>query len=81
MSKTFNRHQNEIALAKAKRIVRRNWHISDPSLLDKISHRIKNNRKPCSCRMCGNPRKIYRGKAALTIQETKAKQTNDYEHN
>jgi hypothetical protein len=29
-------------------------------------------RKPCSCAMCGNPRKYFKGKDKLTMQERRA---------
>ena len=30
-----------------------------------------NNRKPCSCWMCRNPRKTFKGNEKITIQERK----------
>lgn len=30
-----------------------------------------NNRKACSCWMCTNPRKIFKGKERITMQERK----------
>lgn len=33
--------------------------------------RVGTTRVPCSCFMCGNPRRNYKGKDALTIQERK----------
>ena len=34
---------------------------------------------PCSCTMCGNPRKKIRGKKCLTIQEQKQRSCMAYE--
>ncbi len=41
---------------------------------EKIKHQKKTaeNRKPCSCHMCGNPRHV--GKDKLTMQEKRALQ-------
>jgi len=35
-------------------------------------HRLRHNRAPCSCPMCGNPRKFFN---QLTIQEKRYGQT------
>ena len=42
--------------------------------LQNWSHKMAENRKPCSCHMCGNPRKHWK---ELTIQE-KRKNSDDY---
>lgn len=34
--------------------------------------RAGTTRVPCSCFMCGNPRRIYKGKDALTVLERRA---------
>ena len=65
MSLQFNRHQEDRALAKAHRIIK-GWRIEKPADRERIAHRIKNNRKPCSCSMCCNPRKEY---GDITMQE------------
>ncbi len=69
MSKQFNRFQEWKALKKAIKIVTA-WGVSD---IDKKARRIKNNRHPCSCHMCRNPRtsSYSKGKEKLTIQERK----------
>lgn len=72
MSKQFNRFQEWKALKKAISIVK-GWGLSDIEDIDKCSRRIKNNRHPCSCHMCRNPRtsSYSKGKEKLTIQERK----------
>ena len=43
----------------------------DDEWCDQWSARNYNNRKPCSCWMCGNPRKVFKGKEKITMQERK----------
>ena len=70
MSKDYNRNQEEKAFKKAKKIVE-GWEVED---IDNAAHKLKSNRKKCSCAMCRNPRtsKLTKGKGKFTIQERKA---------
>ena len=40
-------------------------------------HRFAKTRKPCSCWMCGNPRRFFAGKERLTMQERRAAPMED----
>lgn len=73
MSKNDIRRDHEKrALRKALSIVKNWWPVcEDENYLLKRANKIKKNRKQCSCSMCGNPRKHYKGKNRLTIQERK----------
>lgn len=72
MSKAYNRSQREKALQKAMKIANL-FAPNNAVTADKIAHRIRDNRKACSCNMCCNPRhsKLTRGHKKLTIQERK----------
>lgn len=77
MSKSQRRHHTK----RLKHI--RNRHLAVASLTDDSNFSGNNNRqkhlarhlttpKPCSCWLCGNPRKFYgNGKSAKTYQEQK----------
>lgn len=80
MSKAYNRHQAEKALKKARKLATR-FIPNDPVAAEKNAHRMRDNRKPCSCNMCRNPRRsiYYKGKGKLTLQELKARE--DYTAN
>lgn len=73
MSKEYNRFQSDKALRKARNIVKR-WQITDPRVADRIAHRLRDNRKQCSCEMCRNPRRSKWAKknCKLTIHERRA---------
>lgn len=51
----------------AKFVFKRVWRIEHPSY-----NKLANNLKSCSCSMCGNPRRNYKGWASKTLQEWKA---------
>jgi len=72
MSREDNREQAAKAKGKAKRIASR--FVSFPDEIEWLACRMRDNRKLCSCNMCGNPRrsKSHRGKGKLTLQEIKA---------
>lgn len=80
MSKEYNRSQSEKALQKARKLARR-FIPNDPESAEKNAHRMRDNRKICSCNMCRNPRHsiYYKGKGKLTLQELKARE--DYTAN
>ncbi len=62
--RAYRRHQ----LERVKRLVRLYYggvHRSDPRRLGGLAH----TRTPCSCWMCGNPRRYRR---ELTLQEQRA---------
>lgn len=65
--------QRTRAMRKARKIAAL-WHPRDPALAEKAAQRIRDNRTPCSCEMCRNPRtaKHTRGKSKLTLQELRA---------
>jgi len=54
----------------------KNWFGSKESQEDHVK-RMAENRKPCSCWMCGNPRQHQKDK--LTMQEKRAKEAQRYE--
>ena len=62
MSKKFHRgwrrHSRERMLKRAKAIYG-----------ESLGRRLANHLKPCSCWMCGNPRRFFKGKDKLTLQE------------
>jgi hypothetical protein len=73
-SRAERRHHHQRMLNKVKKFsLYQNYFWSEE---DKIQHqkRMAENRKPCSCHMCGNPRKHHKDK--LTMQE---KKMNEYE--
>jgi hypothetical protein len=43
-----------------------------PALGLEQHRQLADNRKPCSCWMCGNPRRHMKGAERLTIQERRA---------
>jgi hypothetical protein len=74
-NRATRRHHNARLLERAKNISRV-WvsrasteakSVSTP-WVEKCARRIRDNRKPCSCWMCGNPRKL----GELTVQELRA---------
>lgn len=73
-SRAERRHHHQRMLNKVKKFsLYQNYFWSEE---DKIQHqkRMAENRKPCSCHMCGNPRKHHKDK--LTMQE---RRMNEYE--
>jgi hypothetical protein len=58
------RAARERAIAKAKRAY--------PDLTLGRIKRLADNRKPCSCWMCGNPRRSHKGAERIPIQERRA---------
>ena len=71
--RAYRRHKRQVALKKATKIAMGWWGIKDPNNEDvkQKALRIYKNRKPCSCDMCGNPRKYWN---ELTIQERRWQQ-------
>lgn len=65
------RHHHKRMLDKVKNFVM--YKFGGWSEEEKARHQKKTaeNRKPCSCWMCGNPRKLSKGVDKLTIQERK----------
>ena len=62
----FRRHQVLRAKSRALRYLRRTWTLEPRTITAKLIGRRAENRVPCSCYMCGNPRH-YRGE--ITLQE------------
>ncbi len=73
----INRNALKIRYRKGLEQCRR-WHRSVATLYGwrEFSRRdigiAGTTRVPCSCAMCGNPRRNFKGKDALTLQERKA---------
>lgn len=75
MSREYNRQQSSKALQKARTIANRLVRFTpNPSaIVEKMACRLRDNRTPCSCDMCCNPRrsKFTHGRDKLTLQERK----------
>lgn len=75
MSREYNRQQSSKALQKARMLANRLVRFTpNPSaIVEKMAHRLRDNRTPCSCDMCCNPRrsKFTHGRDKLTLQERK----------
>ena len=73
MSKAYNREQAEKALMKAKAIIK-GWSWIPVTAAERIAHRMRDNRKRCSCNMCRNQRHSahFKGMDRLPIQERRA---------
>lgn len=68
--RALRRHHKRRLLQKARKIVE-GWFGPFPEeTKELIAHRVYNNLKPCSCWMCGNPRKYEK---KVTLQEYKHK--------
>ena len=72
----INRRSLEIRRRKGLRQCRR-WSYRATDLTPRNIGRAGATITPCSCFMCGNPRRHYKGKAALTIQERRAFQPDE----
>lgn len=67
-NRAFRRHNHERMLDKVKKfrwLQPEFWH-GEESDRDKHIRKMAETRKPCSCDMCGNPRRTFKEK---TIQE------------
>lgn len=72
MSISQNRHNLKKAKKKANRLACIFYRdITDKSWIKKMTNHLYRNRKPCSCHMCGNPRRSEwnKKKSKLTLQE------------
>ena len=71
------RAQKDKNKKKAKRIMKESWHceggLMDPRHVGKTA---STHGKPCSCPMCGNPRRHFH---KVTMQEKKAEEPNKYD--
>lgn len=74
--RAFRRHRDELSLKLAHKLAEK-WYPNNPEKVEQAARRLKDNRKPCSCSMCGNPRrsKTVSGKEKLTVQERKVEIT------
>lgn len=73
-SKDFRRFQENKMKKKAKRVLKINsfgeiTRDKDPKQVGRYAHV---HCCPCSCNMCGNPRRHFIGKNRLTVEELKA---------
>lgn len=75
MSREYNRRQHSKALQKARTLATRlvRFTPNPAGVVEKMAHRLRDNRTPCSCDMCCNPRrsKSIHGRDKLTLQERK----------
>ena len=76
-SRAQRRHDANRMEARARKVVRR-WTLDDTPRLqfDEKAHarRMRDNLKPCSCPMCGNPRRYWH---EPTIQERRRLQDDE----
>lgn len=66
--------------AKMKRIIKETWYPPSRSSClksKKFIGKMAATPHPCSCLCCGNPRRHYKGKGKLTMQELRANQKDD----
>ncbi len=72
-NRAFRRHNHERMLDKVKKfrwLQPEFWH-GDEKVREKHIRQMAETRKPCSCHMCGNPRRMFKEK---TIQEKRFEQ-------
>ncbi|MEZ4886429.1 MAG: hypothetical protein R3E32_16960 [Chitinophagales bacterium] len=72
--RAIRRHHRARLLNKRKNYWGRAWSIED----EPISKKVINTPKPCSCFMCGNPRRYWKEK---TFQEQKFRICMEYQIN
>lgn len=74
-SRAFRRHNHERMLNKVKKFrwLQPEYWLGSEEERQKHMREVAETRKPCSCHMCGNPRKIFKEK---TMQE---KRFDEYE--
>ncbi len=71
-SGSFRKHQEVRGKQRARRVIEiQSRHIPGMDTSAKAIGKLAANRKPCSCHMCGNPRRHFK---ALTRQEELAGQ-------
>ena len=79
MSRAYNYQQQKRAMTRARRLVSLMSFSSlaptTPEQAERQARQLRDQRKPCSCQMCRNPRTSAgcRGLAKLTMQERRAK--------
>ena len=67
---SFRRWQEEKSKVRARKVMRLLWQIPEEFITpEAVGINAHSHCKPCSCYMCGNPRKHWH---ELTIQEMKA---------
>jgi hypothetical protein len=75
-SRAERRHNHERMLDRVKKfrwLQPEFWH-GDEKSREKHIRQMAETRKPCSCHMCGNPRKMFKEK---TIQEKRFNQVDE----
>jgi len=79
-TRAFRRHQIECHMWRRLK-EDRNQHYRDLSCPcwhePKAMARFKEQPKLCGCWMCRNPRRVFKGKEKITIQERRARQLGD----
>ena len=72
------REQENRGKNKAKKIMKDSWGWTSEELLDNrhIGKIASTHGKPCSCPMCGNPRRHFH---EVTMQEKRAEKPNKYD--
>lgn len=72
-SKEFRREKEALRKVRTRKVAKTIFATENPSeeWIGKMSH---THCVPCSCIMCGNPRRHEKGKSKLTIQERRVSQ-------
>lgn len=63
-TRSERRHHHQRMLEKVKHFTLYQY-FKDPAEIEQHQKRMAENRKPCSCHMCGNPRKHHKDKKTL----------------
>jgi len=79
MINKYSRAQRRCDYARLKKVRANYWgygtssYLGDRYMQPRTLGLSINTPSPCSCWMCKNPRKVWKGKENITIQERKAK--------
>lgn len=69
--RALRRHHSDRVRRKAEKVVK-GWEVGEDNTR-RLTGRLKDNLKSCSCAMCGNPRRHEKGdRNRKTLQERKA---------
>ena len=71
MSRGNRLHIEKCIKERIKKRIKETWHDSTIAEDKKIIGKIAHTPHGCSCRCCGNPRRMEKGIARLTMQELK----------
>ncbi len=72
--RAYRRHQRHRAIARARRYLRWLFSSSPETITPERISQFAADRTPCSCSMCGNPRRFF---GEVTRQELQAKLGKD----